>query len=250
MTMVYQNIYPLDPSLAGLMVDDVLTPLSKYGIAVGDGTVISGVPRLTFTRVADAQKIEAGVIQPQIDPATFFNHIRIGGQCYLESSNLPAFHSQPIKLTSVQINDDQPGHISIGQRVVLQGAAILAYQLVEIADDVLFGPMVTIMDSSGHALLGRGKPGEIDRIRSAPVRIEADAWIGTGATILKGVRIGVGALVGAMSVVYEDVPDYAVVIGNPARVVKQLSPGNYANSEWRALADPQLQAMFSNKDQL
>lgn len=53
-----------------------------------------------------------------------------------------------------------------------------------------------------------------------PVRIEDDVWIGTSAIILPGVIIGTGAIVGAGAVVRKDVPPYAVVIGNPARVVK------------------------------
>ena len=48
------------------------------------------------------------------------------------------------------------------------------------------------------------------------------AWIGAGATILPGVRVGRHAVVGAASVVTRDVPDYAVAVGNPARVIKLL----------------------------
>ena len=55
-----------------------------------------------------------------------------------------------------------------------------------------------------------------------PVLIKEDCWIGAGATILPGVCVGKHAVVGAMSVVTKDVPDYAVVTGNPARVVKML----------------------------
>lgn len=46
-----------------------------------------------------------------------------------------------------------------------------------------------------------------------------DAWIGTGSAILDGVTIGIGAVIGAGSVVTHDVPDYAIAVGNPARVV-------------------------------
>lgn len=55
-----------------------------------------------------------------------------------------------------------------------------------------------------------------------PVVIDDGAWIGAGATILPGVRIGKHAIVGASSVVTKDVPDYAVVVGNPARIIKTL----------------------------
>ena len=55
-----------------------------------------------------------------------------------------------------------------------------------------------------------------------PVVIKKDAWVGAGATILPGVTIGKHAVIGAASVVTHDVPDYAVAVGNPARVVKFL----------------------------
>ena len=50
--------------------------------------------------------------------------------------------------------------------------------------------------------------------------IRKGAWIGAGATILPGVCVGKYAVVGAMSVVTKDVPDYAVVVGSPARVIR------------------------------
>ncbi len=53
-----------------------------------------------------------------------------------------------------------------------------------------------------------------------PVVIENDVWIGQGARILSGVRIGNGAAVGAYAVVTREVPDYAVVAGNPAELIR------------------------------
>jgi len=53
-----------------------------------------------------------------------------------------------------------------------------------------------------------------------PVVIEDDVWIGTKAIILKGIHIGKGAIVGAGAVVTKDVPSYAIVAGNPAKVIK------------------------------
>lgn len=47
-----------------------------------------------------------------------------------------------------------------------------------------------------------------------------DVWIGIGVTILQGVTIGDGAVIGAMSVVASDVPPYAIVVGNPCRIIK------------------------------
>jgi galactoside O-acetyltransferase len=63
---------------------------------------------------------------------------------------------------------------------------------------------------------------EWDHIAHAPVAISNRAWIGFNVSILKGVTIGEGAVVGACSVVTRDVPPYSLVAGNPARVVRTL----------------------------
>lgn len=55
-----------------------------------------------------------------------------------------------------------------------------------------------------------------------PVVIEDKVWIGINATILPGVRVGYGAIIGANSVVTKDVPPMTVVAGNPARTIKEL----------------------------
>ncbi len=57
-----------------------------------------------------------------------------------------------------------------------------------------------------------------------PTRVKRGASIGSGATLLCGITVGENALIGAGSVVTRDVPDWAVVVGNPARVVKSLAP--------------------------
>ena len=58
------------------------------------------------------------------------------------------------------------------------------------------------------------------------VVIGNDVWIGKAATILSGVTIGDGAVIGACAVVAQDIPPYAVAVGNPARVVKyRFTPG-------------------------
>lgn len=60
--------------------------------------------------------------------------------------------------------------------------------------------------------------------RSHHVSIGHDVWIGHGAIVLAGRSIGTGAVVGAGSVVTKDVPDYAIAVGNPARVIRQRFP--------------------------
>lgn len=65
-------------------------------------------------------------------------------------------------------------------------------------------------------------PYDLAVLTCKPVLIKKAAWIGAGATILPGVSVGKHAVVGAASVVTKDVPDYAVAVGNPAKVIKYL----------------------------
>jgi acetyltransferase-like isoleucine patch superfamily enzyme len=66
-------------------------------------------------------------------------------------------------------------------------------------------------------------------IREQPLKtkgdivVEDEAWLGVGVIVLSGVRIGKGAAIGAGSVVKKDIPDYAIAVGNPARVIKMRS---------------------------
>jgi len=86
---------------------------------------------------------------------------------------------------------------------------------ITIGRDCLIGPEVMIMDSDIHGIDDRRKPAQ------GPVAIGDDVFIGARAMILKGVRIGHHATIGAGAIVTQDVPASTVVAGNPARVVKE-----------------------------
>ncbi len=75
---------------------------------------------------------------------------------------------------------------------------------------------VTICDHDFHKLYKDGK----QRVETAAVTIEDNVWIGMNATILKGVTVGQGAVIGASAVVTRDVPPACICAGNPARVVE------------------------------
>jgi virginiamycin A acetyltransferase len=69
------------------------------------------------------------------------------------------------------------------------------------------------------------------------VTIHENVWIGFEAIILPGVTIGRGAIVGSRSVVSTDVPPYAVVVGNPARIVKYLEPTDTPAVKEKAISE-------------
>ena len=74
-------------------------------------------------------------------------------------------------------------------------------------------------------------PYDLNVLTCKPVEIGDYAWIGAGATVLPGVCIGRHAIIGAASVVTKDVPDYAVAVGNPAKVIKMLDKEKFKENE-------------------
>ncbi len=88
-----------------------------------------------------------------------------------------------------------------------------------IGDDALFAPSVMVTASSYR--YNDGGPVHAQAMKEAEVTIGRDVWLGYGAVVLAGVTIGDGAIIGAGAVVREDVPENAIVAGNPARVVGQ-----------------------------
>ena len=89
---------------------------------------------------------------------------------------------------------------------------------IYIGDNVLIGPN-TIIWGKDHATDKSKLISEQNSYRK-PIFIGDDVWIGANVTILKGVKIKRGAVIGAGNVVIKDVPEYAIIVGNPAKIVK------------------------------
>jgi len=152
--------------------------------------------------------------------------IQIGEHTVLNSDPLVANGPLPNPVTLVA---GIGATIRIGASCSLYGASITAYESVDIGDRVLIGPAGLICDTDLHPIdleMRRrqieGRPYPIDAVARRPVVIEDDAWLGYGVVVLKGVRIGRGAVVGAGAVVTRDVPAHCIAAGNPARVVRRL----------------------------
>jgi acetyltransferase-like isoleucine patch superfamily enzyme len=134
------------------------------------------------------------------------------------------------------------GRITLGDYALVHGARIICDAEVHIGDYALISWNVVLMDTyrlprerserrSALERLARCWPRHLDADlwrdlktvpEPRPVHIGRNVWIGFDACVLPGVTIGEGAVVGARSVVTADVPAYAVVAGNPARVIRRL----------------------------
>ena len=133
-------------------------------------------------------------------------------------------------LCGVRLETGEHGCIEIGENCYLAESSLMCQESIVIGDRVLVAALANIADSDFHPLdlamrrqdvLALAPASQVARpaVKAAPVVIEDDVWIGFGATVLKGVRVGRGAVVTAGSVVTRDVPAGMVVAGNPARVL-------------------------------
>jgi acetyltransferase-like isoleucine patch superfamily enzyme len=133
--------------------------------------------------------------------------------------------------SGVTFNVEREAEIEVGDDCFLAECFLIATRRIRIGSRVYVASGATIVDSDFHPLdpgerlwdtfqMPRGKDAVLAPLRSVPVEIADDVWIGFNATILKGVRIGRGAYITPGAVVTRDVPDGASVAGNPAVVVR------------------------------
>lgn len=105
--------------------------------------------------------------------------------------------------------------LSLGSGYINERLNLACYQRIEIGEDVAIAENVSIRDSDNHSIFNNP-----EHQVSAPIVIGNHVWIGMNATILKGVKIGDGAIVAAGAVVTKDVPPACLVGGVPAKIIK------------------------------
>lgn len=154
---------------------------------------------------------------------------------------LRALHMKPDSFLSIAQNsiinakilfDKTSSRMKIGERVYIGNSTIICAQSIDIKDDVMISWGCTIVDHDSHSLNFRERKNDVldwidgnknwDMVKTAPIVIEKNAWLGFNVTVLKGVTIGKGAVVAACSVVVKDVMPYTLVAGNPAKVIRVL----------------------------
>lgn len=119
----------------------------------------------------------------------------------------------------LKIND---GVIKIGKNCTINSFCFLYGDEggLEIGDNVLISPGVGIFPSN-YKYTDKNKLIIDQGVTSKGIKIEDDVWIGSNSTILDGVTIGKGSVVGAGSVITHNVPPFSVVFGVPARVIRK-----------------------------
>ncbi len=170
-------------------------------------------------------------------------HVTIGhDSIILGEHSFKRFHSQHPQaivigrgstMDAVHFALGPAGQVTIGDYCYLDSVVLLCELELHIGNYVAIGWNTTIADTDFHPIapaeriadaiacspLGKGRPRPAAMRK--PVVIDDDVWIGPAVTILKGVRIGAGAIIEAGSMVTRDVPAGARVIGNPARPVTE-----------------------------
>ena len=128
----------------------------------------------------------------------------IGANCYIE----PPLHANWGK------------HVHMGNDVYANFNLTLVDDAdIHIGNNVMFGPNV-VVDTAAHPIRPDIHKKQIQF--NVPVTIEDNVWIGAGAIILPGVRIGENSVIGAGSVVTKDIPANAVAYGSPCRVIREI----------------------------
>lgn len=131
------------------------------------------------------------------------------------------------------------GRIDIGERCFIGAGMFISIEHIEIGNDVMISWGCTIADNNSHSLNWQERINDVenwkrgieenkmgfyknwDCVKKGKITIGNKVWVGFNVIILKGVTIGEGAIVAAGSVVTQDIPDFAIVGGNPAKLIKQ-----------------------------
>jgi len=167
-------------------------------------------------------------------------NVRVGQHCYFERrDSFGRFRSERSPglivgdrvrvYTWTTFNIEPTGFLQVGDDSILVGGIFMCAEQITVGRRTIISYNVTIADSDFHPIdaelrkqdaianAPEGDRSKRPELVTKPVSIGDDVWIGIGAIILKGVRIGCGARIGPGSVVTSDVPNGVTVWGNPAR---------------------------------
>ncbi|GAB4128555.1 MAG: hypothetical protein Fur0027_12230 [Raineya sp.] len=181
---------------------------------------------------------------------TLSNYLIYGKNTRIEGLNL--FVRNPSKDKYLYIGDDSvvsgsfifeiaSGEITIGNNTFIGGGMFVCVEGIEIGNDVMISWGCTFIDNNSHSLRWSERKNDVSdwkkgldeqkigfykdwsNVKRGKITVKDKAWIGFNCIVMKGVTIGEGAIIAAGSVVTKDVPDWTIVGGNPAKVIKYIS---------------------------
>lgn len=127
--------------------------------------------------------------------------------------------------TRCMIHVGSNAHLRIGDNTGRNGVLLFCNESISIGSHVLIGGGTRIYDTNFHELDWRIRrdPSQKGEVKTAPVVIGDDTFVGTGCIIGKGVHIGERSIIAAGSVVVKDIPSDCIAGGNPCKVIKMLA---------------------------
>lgn len=166
---------------------------------------------------------------PLSKKAVFGKKVQICNSQYIEMGG-HIFYDDDVELCVNKTMPDVTPKLVIGDRVHFgKMNRIGCDNNIVIENDVLFAPHVHISDRN-HSFDDVNTPIYKQNVTTkGPVIIGAETWLGFGCQVMSGVKIGKHCVIAAGAIVVKDVPDYSIVGGNPARILKQY---NQKTHEW------------------
>lgn len=159
------------------------------------------------------------------------SRMEFGSYLQLRSSarSNPLGANRPVILSTLRAG----AVLEIGDRFAMTGGTVCAAERITIGQEVTVGANTTIMDSDFHPLDPEQRRLHPQRASTAPVLIQDGVFIGVQCLILKGITLGQGCVVGAGSVVTQDIPAGAIVAGNPAQPITAQAHAGAGRAEAR-----------------
>ncbi len=188
------------------------------------------------------------------------SNVRIGDDVYVDSSySFDGVVSQ--ECPAIQLGDatgaydragflvGPHGSVVVGKYTVLNACYLICESRITIGDHCLLAWGAVITDIWPGAVSLQARRGVLQRAfvdgnrwldggdAPRPVTLADNVWIGFDAVVMPGTTIGRGAVVSSRSVVSGDIPPYAVVVGNPGRVIRMLEPDDTDDARRRAFGE-------------
>lgn len=148
------------------------------------------------------------------------NGLTTGFGCRIEVHPLKSTNEKLLIFgKNVEINDYV--HIAAGEKII-------------IGNNVLIASKVFISDLNHGIYRGKKQDSPLStpntrKLSTNPVIVKDNVWIGESVCVMSGVTIGTGCVIGALSVVTKNIPDYSIAVGSPAKVIKQY---DFKKQEW------------------